>query len=77
LKKHGFKQAMFLRNEVFYDHFVVARQLRLTKFLPAYKRTKEKCLPWNALFCAAAFWQSLISRALEIFAEKEKGGYNG
>lgn len=50
IEKYGFKQALFLWNRLLRSSFIVTRQLRLTKFLPAYKYTSEKSLPWGALF---------------------------
>jgi hypothetical protein len=50
IEKYGFKQALFLWNRLLCSPFTVARQLRLTRFLPEYTRTNEKSLPWGALF---------------------------
>jgi hypothetical protein len=50
IEKYGFKQALFLWNGLLRSQFVVTRQVRLTRFLPEYKHTSEKSLPWGALF---------------------------
>jgi hypothetical protein len=50
IEKYGFKHALFLWNRLLCSPFVVTRQVRLTKFLSAYKRTSEKSLSWGALF---------------------------
>jgi hypothetical protein len=51
--KYGFKQALFLWNRLLLSQFVVTRQVRLTRFLPEYKHTSEKSLPWGVLFCTS------------------------
>jgi len=48
--KYGFRQALFLWNRLLCCQFVVTRQVRLTRFLPKYKHSSEKSLPWGALF---------------------------
>jgi hypothetical protein len=53
IDKYGFKQALFLWNRLLCSRFVVTRQIRLTRFLPAYSHTKDKSLPWAALFRTA------------------------
>jgi hypothetical protein len=50
IEKYSFRQALFLWNRLLCSPFVVTRQVRLTKFLPAYKHMSEKSLPWSALF---------------------------
>jgi hypothetical protein len=50
IKKYGFKQALLLWNRLLCSPFVVTRQMRLTRFLPAFKHTGEKSLSWSALF---------------------------
>jgi len=50
IEKYGFKQALFLWNRLLCSPFIVTRQVRLTRFLPAYQHTNEKSLPWGALF---------------------------
>jgi hypothetical protein len=53
IEKYGFKQALFLWNRLLCSHFVITRQIRLTRFLPECKHTSEKSLPWGALFRTA------------------------
>ena len=53
IEKYGFKRALFLWNKLLCSHFVVTRQVRLHTFLPKYNHTKEKSLPWGALFRTA------------------------
>jgi len=53
IEKYSFKQALLLWKCLFCSPFVVTREVRLTKFLPAYKHTSEKSLPWGALFCTS------------------------
>ena len=50
LPSRGESTRLFLWNRLLCSPFVVTRQVRLTKFLPAYKHTSEKSLPWGALF---------------------------
>jgi len=50
IDKYGFKHALFLWNRLLCSPFIVTRQVRLTKFLPKYKHSSEKSLPWGALF---------------------------
>jgi hypothetical protein len=50
VEKYGFKQALYLWDRLLCSPFVVTRQARLSKYLPEYKRTSEKSLPWGALF---------------------------
>jgi len=50
IEKYGFKQALFLWNQLLCSSFVVTRQVRLNRFLPKYEHTSEKSLPWGALF---------------------------
>jgi hypothetical protein len=45
IEKYGFKQALFLWNRLLSSEFVVTRQVRLARFLPAYEHTNEKSLP--------------------------------
>lgn len=63
--KYGFKRGLELWSKLLYSQFTVTRQVRLTKFLPTYKHTSEKSLPWGALFCtsiSARFGSSSESR---------------
>jgi len=53
IEKYGFKQALFYWNLLLCSPFFVTRQVRLTKFLPKYKHTSEKSLPWDTLFCTS------------------------
>jgi len=48
IENYGFKKALFLWNLLLRNQFVVTRQLRLTRFLPRFKHTSEKSLPWGA-----------------------------
>jgi len=48
IEKYGFKQALFLWNRLLYNQFIITRQVRLTRFLPAYTCTSEKSLPSGA-----------------------------
>jgi len=50
VEKYGFKRGLELWNKLLCSPFVVTRQVRLTKFLPQWKHTSEKSLPWGALF---------------------------
>jgi hypothetical protein len=50
IEKYGFKRGLELWNKLLCRPFVVTRQARLNRFLPAYKHSKEKSLPWGALF---------------------------
>lgn len=50
IEKYGFKQALFLWDRLLGSQFTVTRQVRLTRFLPEFKHTSEKSLPWGALF---------------------------
>lgn len=54
IEKYSFKQALFLWNRLLCTPFVVTRQLRLTRFMPKYRHTSEKSLPWGALFRVSA-----------------------
>ena len=49
IEKYGFKRGLELWNKLLCSSFVVTRQVRLTRFLPAYARSNEKSLPWGAL----------------------------
>ena len=42
LEKYGFRRSLELWNKILCLPFVVTRQVRLTKFLPAYERSREK-----------------------------------
>jgi hypothetical protein len=59
IEKYGFKQALLLWNRLLCSPFVVNRQVRLTKFLPAYKHTSQRSLPWGALFCTSVLQQNV------------------
>lgn len=50
IEKYGFKQALSLWKRLLCSNFVVSRQVRLTRFLPPYKHTNEKSVPWGVLF---------------------------
>jgi len=50
VEKYGFKRGLELWFKLLCSHFVVTRQVRLTKYLPTYKHSDEKSLPWDALF---------------------------
>lgn len=50
VEKYGFKRGLELWNKLLCSPFVVTRQVRLTRFLPQWKHTSEKSLPWGALF---------------------------
>jgi hypothetical protein len=50
VEKYGFKHGLELWSKLLCRPFVVNRQVRLTKYLPRYKYTSEKSLPWAALF---------------------------
>jgi hypothetical protein len=50
LEKYGFKRGLELWIKLLCSPFVVTRQVRLSKFLPAFMRSNEKTLPWGALF---------------------------
>lgn len=50
VEKYGFKRGLELWNKLLCSSFVVTRQVRLTRFLPAYEHSREKSLPWGALF---------------------------
>jgi hypothetical protein len=50
VEKYGFKRGLELWNKLLWSQFVVTRQVRLTRFLPKWKHTSEKSLPWGALF---------------------------
>ena len=55
IEKYGFKRGLELWNRLLCSPFVVTRQVRLTGFLPQYKHTSEKSLPWGALFRISFF----------------------
>jgi hypothetical protein len=50
LEKYGFKRGLELWNKLLCSPFVVTRQVRLSKFLPAFMRSYEKTLPWVHYF---------------------------
>jgi len=50
VEKYGFRRGLELWNKLLCNPFVVTRQVRLTEFLPQWKHTSEKSLPWGALF---------------------------
>ena len=50
IEKYGFRRGLELWNKLLCSPFFVARQVRLSRFLPAYTRSNEKSLPWGALF---------------------------
>jgi hypothetical protein len=50
VEKYGFRRGLELWNKLLCNPFVVTRQVRLTRFLPQWKHTSEKSLPWGALF---------------------------
>ena len=50
VEKYGIKRGLELWNKLLCGSFVVTRQVRLTRFMPKWKRTREKSLPWGALF---------------------------
>lgn len=50
IEKYGFKRGLELWNKLLNRPFTITRQVRLSKFLPAYKHSSEKSLPWGALF---------------------------
>jgi hypothetical protein len=50
IEKYGFRQALYLWRRLLCSSFTVTRQVRLTRFLPQWKHTSEKSLPWGALF---------------------------
>jgi hypothetical protein len=54
IEKYCFKRGLEMWNRLLCSSFVVTQQVRLSRFLPAYKRTNEKSLPWGALFRVAA-----------------------
>ena len=50
IEKYGFRRGLELWNRLLCSPFVVTRQVRLTRFLPQWKHTSEKSMPWGALF---------------------------
>jgi hypothetical protein len=50
VEKYGLKRGLELWNKLLCSPFIVTRQVRLTRFLPQWKHTSEKSLPWGALF---------------------------
>ena len=50
VEKYGFRRVLELWNRLLCRPFLVTRQVRLTRFLPQWKHTSEKSLPWGALF---------------------------
>jgi hypothetical protein len=48
--RYGFKRGLELWNKLLCSEFEVTRQVRLTRFMPKWKHTSEKSLPWGALF---------------------------
>jgi hypothetical protein len=50
VEKYGIKRGLELWNKLLCGSFVVTRQVRLTRFMPKWKHTREKSLPWGALF---------------------------
>jgi hypothetical protein len=50
VEKYGFKRGLELWNKLLCNPFAVTLQVRLTRFLPKWKHTSEKSLPWGALF---------------------------
>jgi hypothetical protein len=54
VEKYGFERGLELWNKLLCVPFVVTRQVRLTRFLPQWKHTSEKSLPWGALFRTSA-----------------------
>jgi hypothetical protein len=53
VERYGFRHGLELWNRLLCRPFFVTRQVRLTMFLPEYKHTSEKSLPWGALFRTA------------------------
>jgi hypothetical protein len=50
IEKYGFKRGLELRNGLLCTSFIVARQIRLTRFVPDYKHSKEKSLLRKTVF---------------------------
>jgi hypothetical protein len=50
IEKYGFRRGLELWNKLLCLPFIATRQVRLSRFLPAYKHTNEKSVPWGALF---------------------------
>lgn len=53
VEKYGFRRGLELWNRLLCSAFVVTRQVRLTRFLPQWKHTSEKGLPWGEVFRAS------------------------
>lgn len=50
VEKYGIKRGLELWNKLLCGSFVVTRQVRLIRFKPKWKHTREKSLPWGTLF---------------------------
>jgi len=50
ISRYRFKRGLELWNKLLCSEFEVTRQVRLTRFMPRWKHTSEKSLPWGALF---------------------------
>jgi hypothetical protein len=50
IETYGFKRGLELWSKLLCCRFIVTRQVRLSKFLPRYRHTSERSLPWGALF---------------------------
>jgi hypothetical protein len=50
VEKYGFRRGLELWNRLLSSNYIVTRQVRLTRFLPEYRHSKEKSIAWGATF---------------------------